>query len=488
MFTPKLNRRLSPEDSAFLTLETPESPMNIGSVAVFEGEIPFERFLENIAARIHLVPRCRQVVVPAPYNIGRPTWEFDPNFDIRRHVLRVRIDPPGTEQQLAELAGRIYSGMLDRSKPLWEMHFVEGMKGRTAVISKVHHCLVDGVGGVELLVAILDVSPEPPTISPPPPFEPPPMPSAGELFAEALFDCLSESMNRLSLWQRRLVDLDSDHDDGWLHAVTRAVEAAFPYFTRPVLKAPFNGPMRGDRRLAFSSYPFEEVRAMRGGTGATVNDVVLAVLGGAMARYLREKGEPTEGRELRVVVPVNVRRADERGTLGNRISMLLVEVPMSGVDPVGRLKLIKERMERLKRDNIADGVETIADLLLGAPMPLLAGFASLGPLPNWVANMVCTNVPGPMIPLYTVGHRLLDHYAIAPLPWEMGLGCAATSYNQRLYFTIQGDGPNGDDVDRVNELLRESYLELRAATIGGAIVREEKPSEVRPAPGKVAAA
>lgn len=488
MFTPKLNRRLSPEDTAFLTLETPEAPNNIGSIAIFEGEIPFEKFLDGIARRIHLVPRYMQVVVPAPLNIGRPTWEFDPHFSIERHVQRVRIEAPGTDKQLADLAGRVFGGMLDRSKPLWEMYFVGGIEGRTAVITKIHHCLVDGVGGVELMMAMLDVSPEPPSLPPPPPYDPPPMPTGSSLLVDAVFDWLSETVDRMAMWQRRLVDLDSERDDGWLHALTRALEAAFPYFTQPVLKASFNGPMRGDRRLALSSYPFEEVRAMRGNCGATINDVVLAVLGGAMARYLREKGEPTEGRQLRVVVPVNVRREDERGTLGNRISMLLVEIPMSGVGPLERLRLIKERMERLKRDNIAEGVETIADLLLSVPMPFLAGFAGLGAPSNWVANMVCTNVPGPMIPLYTVGHRLVQHYAIAPLVWEMGLGCAATSYNHRLYFTLQGDGPTGNDVDRLNELLRESYLELRRATIGGALPAEEAAPTVVPARRKIAAA
>ncbi len=463
MFARKLNHRLSPEDAAFLALETPESPMNIGSVAIFEGTIPYERFVEHMVSRMHLVPRYQQLVVPAPLNIARPTWEFDPLFDIRRHVMRVQIEPPGTATQLTALAGRLHSGMVDRDKPPWEMYVVEGMEDRTAIVSKVHHCLVDGVGGIDLMMATLDVSPDPPPPSPAEPFAPPPLPSEATLFADAVMDCLAETLDRAATWERRLVDLDSDKDDGWLHTLVRALEVALPYFTSPVTKAAFNGPMCGDRRLAFSSVPFEEVRAIRDYCGATVNDVVLAVLGGAMARYFRERGELTEGRELRVTVPVNVRRADERGMLGNRISMIVVEVPVGGVDALGRLRRVKERMEHLKREHVADGIEMVADLALGAPMPLLAGFGRLGPPPNWVANMVCTNVPGPMIPLYTAGRRLLEHYAIAPLGWEMGLGCAVTSYDHDLYFTLHADGEAGADLERLNELLRRSYVDLRSA-------------------------
>jgi WS/DGAT/MGAT family acyltransferase len=194
-----------------------------------------------------------------------------------------------------------------------------------------------------------------------------------------------------------------------------------------------------------------------------VNDVVLSVLGGALSRYYEAHGMSTEGRIARILTPVNVRREDERGALGNRISMLLVEVPLGMRDPVERLKVISKNMDRLKQNHIADGMELMADAIGDLPPMLQKALGTL-PMPgNTVANMVCTNVPGPMIPLYSAGHRLEAHYPLVPIAWEMGVGCAVTSYNQKLYFGLMADAQAAPDVDRLGNFLTESYVEMRSA-------------------------
>lgn len=458
-------QRLGPEDFAFFSAETRESPMNIGSIAVFEGEVPYERFVQNLDARLHLIPRYTQLVVPAPFNIGRPTWEPAPGFDIRQHIHRLTFPAPVSRQGLMDLAADLYMGLLDRRKPLWEMHLVEVEGGRSAFVTKIHHCLVDGVAGVALASVMLDLSPDPPPPPPPPPrAEPGPLPGRATLFLDALFDRFSEAVDRSAGVQNLAVDALMGGDLPLLRPITRALEVAIPYFTVPVKRASFNRGLTPARRLVGAAFPFEEFREIRKHCGGgTVNDVVLAVLAGALSLYLKELGEVVEGRELRVITPVNVRREDERGQLGNRISMILVETPLGVRDPVERLAIIRERTEKLKRNRVGEGIEALADVLLRMPPPLLAAVSALGSPPNWVGNLICTNVPGPMIPLYAVGHRMLEHYALAPLSWEMGLGCAVTSYDRHLFFTLQSDPEAAPDMERLKELLEQSYFELKAA-------------------------
>lgn len=463
MVQPNLSRRLSAQDAAFLYFEREEAPMHIGSVAVFEGEVPFDKYVQNIESKLHLIPRYRQRVIDAPLHAYHPTWEWDPEFDISQHVKQVQIDPPGTEAQLSELAARLFAGRLSRAKPLWEMYLVQGLEGgRSAAVSKVHHCLVDGVSGIELLMVVLDVSANP--APPPPPAEPyapGPIPGAAGRLFEAFWDSLAEAVETGAEFQRQL--LDGLERGAGARNVSRALEVATPYFLSPMTRAPFNGPFSGERRLAWSDYSFAEVRAIRANCGGTVNDVVLSVLGGALSRYLEMHGENTNGRTMRVLTPVNVRREDERASMGNRISMLLVEVPVGVRDPIERLKLVNERTEALKRANVADGLEILSRLLGNIPSPLQAVLGSLPAPPNTLGNMVCTNVPGPMIPLYSVGHRMVAHYPLLPIAWQMGIGCGVTSYNQRLYFGLMADAKAAPDVDRLKDFLDQSYVEMRSA-------------------------
>lgn len=459
-----LGRRLSAQDASFLYFEREEAPMQIGSIAVFEGQISYDRFLESIAARLHLTPRYLQKVVPAPLNISHPTWEWDTDFDIRRHIFQAKLEAPGGESELMELAADIFAKPLDRDKPLWEMHLVNGVEGdRSAIISKVHHCLVDGVSGIELLMIVFDVSPNPPPPPPAPAIEKEPPGSALTRLIDSLLDNTSARLERWLDVQRTLIDttLGGNPTD---RAIRAALETALPYLSAPVVRAPFNKPLGGGRKYAGSEFSFAEVRAIRHASGGgTVNDVVLAVLGGALSRYLEMHGQTIDGRSARILTPVNVRRENERGQLGNRVSMLLVEVPVGNMNPLERLRIIREHTERLKRRNVADGIELIYQMMMTTSPPLQALLASLPQPPNTVANIICTNVPGPMIPLYTVGHRMLAHYPLVPIAWEMGIGCGVTTYDQNLYFGLIGDAQAGPDVARLKEFLDQAYVELRNA-------------------------
>src|SRR3990172_6452239 len=459
-----VNRRLSAQDASFLYMERQETPLHIGSIAVFEGDMPYERVVANIESKLHLIPRYQQRAVPAPFGINHPTWEWDPDFDLKRQVIRVKIEPPGTAAQLRALSAKLFEGMLDRNKPLWEIYMVEGLEGpRTAMISKVHHSLVDGVSGIDLLMIVLDVSPDPmPSVSPAAQEQRPPIPSAATRLVDAIFDNFTTDLDRWADFQKNAVESITTGESR-TRAALRSIEATQTYLTNPVARAPFNKPLTGERSVACSEFSFAEIRAIRAACGGTVNDVVLTVLSGALGRYLELHGESTEGRSLRILAPVNVRREDERGALGNRVSMLLIEVPAGMQDPVARLKAITERTETLKRQNVASGTEIIGELLSGTP-PILQSLAGLLPQPrNNLANMVCTNVPGPMIPLFSVGHRLLAHYPLVPLGWEMGVGCGVTSYDQKLYFGLMADPQAAPDVARLKEFLDQAFVELRSA-------------------------
>jgi WS/DGAT/MGAT family acyltransferase len=472
-----LDRRLGPEDYAFLLMDSDREPANIGSIAVFEGDVSHREFVENLRSKLHLIPRYTQIVVPAPFEIGRPTWEADPHFDIYRHVHEVWLDAPGSHDQLLTLAAEIYSRRLERSKPLWEMYMVKGLEGGdTALVTVIHHCLVDGIGGVELAMVILDTVPNPKRVTQVPSVDRSPLPSRESLFFDAFFDDIAEGLDHAAAWQKRFIALAARQEIGWLHRIRSALQAALPYFALPAKKALFNKKLSGRRQLAVSPFSLSDFRRVKESTGATINDLALTVVGASVGRYLAGHGEETEGRMLRVLMPVNVRKQDQAGRLGNRISFLVVEVPLGECAPLDRLAAINASTTWLKTEHASDGIEMIGEELLMLPTPVLKTFAAFGFPPNTITNMICTNVPGPRMTLYTVGHRMLSHYALAPISWEMGLSCAITSYDDEIVFTLVVDPEALPDVDRLKPLVDEAYEELReAAGLEKRIVETETP-------------
>ncbi|MGB2695508.1 MAG: wax ester/triacylglycerol synthase family O-acyltransferase [Dehalococcoidia bacterium] len=456
-----LARRLSTSDAAFLYLERPNAPLHIGSLGIYQGRLPYENVASHIEERLPAIPRYRQRLAFVPFNLLHPTWEDDPKFDIRKHVIRVSPPSPLTDEQLTELSTELFEKPLDRAKPLWEMYVIDNVEGdRSAIVSKVHHCLVDGVSGIELLMATLDISPE---CAPPPEataWEPSSLPNPAARLADAFWDQLAQQTRLLEEWQETFIDpiarLRRTQD------LLRSLSLASPWLLLPAPRTPFSKWLGSKRRAAFSEMSFVEIREIRTTLGGTVNDVVLAILAGALGRYLASHDHKVDGLELRVAVPVNVRMEEEQGALGNRVSCMLITLPMGERDPVQRLNTIKERQTQLKESNQAGGLEQLMRMASNVPAPIQA-LAAASPTLNTAVNLICTNVPGPMIPLYCVGHLMLGHYPMVPLSMNMGLGVGVTSYNQRLYFGLMVDPDAVPDVDRLKFFLDESALELRNA-------------------------
>lgn len=483
MAQPNLNTRLTSMDATFLYFEKKEAPMHIGSVSIFEGEIPFDKFVQNISSKMHLLPRYQQKVIPDPFNLGHPTWEFDSNFDIKNHVFRLQIDAPGSEKELIELAGRIFSPMMDRKKPLWDIYLVYGLEGkRTAMIARVHHCMVDGVSGVDLLKIVLDISPDaqplPKRESAPPP--PKPRADATRNFFDALLGGMQEGMNRWMEFQTGLLNLTQSLTSEQTQSSVPDMSRWLPSLAAPAPLLPFNRQCSGERKLVWSTFSFAEARAIRGALGGTVNDVVLTVLSGAVSRYVRMHGQQTRERNLRVMVPVSLRREDQRGALGNLVSMLPVEIPLDLGDPLERFKYINSKTVAMKNARVAEGLNLFSALMgiLPASVQALVGAMATTPLPAF--NMVSTNVPGPQVPLYAMGKRMIAYYPYVPVGYAVGCGCAIMSYDQKLYFGLTSDMQAMSDVERLKEFLDESFVELRTA----AGVDEIKPQVMKAARGR----
>jgi diacylglycerol O-acyltransferase len=482
MAQPSLNTRLTSIDASFLYFEKKESPMHIGSVSIFEGEIPFSKFVDNISSKMHLLPRYQQKVVPDPFNLGHPTWEFDPNFNINNHVFRLQIDAPGSEEELIKLAGRLFSPVMDRNKPLWDIYLVYGLEGkRTAMIARVHHCMVDGVSGVDLLKIVLDISPDVKPLPKPQSVPPtPPRVDATRRFFDALLGGMQEGMNRWMEFQTGLLSFTESLTSDQTRAAMPDISKLLPSLAAPAHVLPFNRQCSGERKLVWCAFSFAEARAIRAALGGTVNDVVLTVLSGAVSRYVEMHKQQTAGRNLRVMVPVSLRREEQRGALGNLVSMLPVEIPLDLNDPLARFKFINGKTVAMKNARVAEGLNLFSALMgiLPASVQALVGAIAQTPLPAF--NMVSTNVPGPQVPLYAMGKRMIAYYPYVPVGYAVGCGCAIMSYDQKLYFGLTSDTQAMPDVERLKEFLDQSFVELR----NRAGVDEIKPQVMKAARGR----
>jgi WS/DGAT/MGAT family acyltransferase len=457
----KLTRRMSAEDAWFLYFEKPDAPLHIGSVGIFEGTVPLEDLHRSMAARMHLIPRYRQRAVIPPLYAGHPTWEDDPAFSLDRHLRVIQAPAGATDRDLRQIACEIFAPMLPRDRPLWDIALVQGLEGdRTAFVSRVHHCLVDGVSGIELLLAVLDLTPSPDTTPPPAePWRPKPVPDALTSWADAVFEHWDKSMRAASEFQASMLD-----PRGQMRAMTdftRALQTVIPNL-RPAVPTPWNKPIGGRREVAWTSMSFQEVRRIRGALGGTVNDVMLTVIGGALGRYLRGHGVNTDGMRTRMMIPVNVRSEDQKGALGNRVSMMLPNIAVGIEDPVRRLEAVRDEMETLKARNQADAFESLRRLSENLPA-VYHVMAGMGGVPPGGANLVCTNVPGPMIPLYSVGHRMLAHYPLVPLAGDMGIGAGITSFDKALYLSVMCDPNIVGDIEAIGELCADEFRRLREA-------------------------
>jgi len=450
-------------DAWFLYFEKPHAPLHIGSLQVFDGDIALEQTRRGMEERMHLIPRYRQRPVFPPLFAGHPTWEDDPDFSLDRHIREVVLPAPGTEEQLRATTAEVFQEMLPRDRPLWDIIVLRGVEGgRTGYVSRVHHCLVDGVSGIELMLAVLDLVPDPPPPTPPAePWVPAPLPDAMTAWSRATTDAWARGAETLMGFQRDIFDPRGNVER--IGQTTRAMWTAITSGVRVPSPKMWNRPVGSKRRVSFSTMSFQEVRAIRAELGGTVNDVVLTLVGGALGRYLKEHGNRLrEGERVRVMTPVNVRKEAEQGDMGNRVSMMLPNVPLAIEDPVARLAAVREEMDRTKKKDQGLAFDALLQQAENAPAVFHA-LAGINGLPPGMINVVCTNVPGPLIPLYGSGRRMQAMYPLLPLTGDLGLGIAITSYDKSLYFGVISDPDIVPDVERITEFLDDEFARLREA-------------------------
>jgi len=461
---------LSGLDSSFLFLEDAHQPMHVGSVLVFEGSMDFESFRQTMASRVHLVPRLRQRLAMVPFGIGKPYWVDDPAFNLDMHLQHVALPSPGSWKELRGLAARIFSVPLDRSRPLWEMTFVEGLDeipqvppGSVAVINKIHHAAIDGVSGADMMGVLLDMTKEPRTFSPPPPRAIPPVPN--EL--EVLSHTARKIMGKPSEIKRVAGELGEA-----LRAAAKVkdkgVEAPPIPMTAPTTS--INHTITGQRIWNTALLELDRVKAIRKITGCTLNDVVLAICAGALRRYFDEKGELPD-KPLIAMVPVSTRAEDERGKMGNKVSAMFLDMATDVADPVERLKVIQQHTQGGKAFEKAGATRAFVDLWDFVPFGLanrvlrLYSRFRVSELHNPVFNCVITNVPGPQMDMYMAGHKLLASMGMAPLVDGMGLLITVLSYNGVLSISPTSSPSVMPDLDQFTRYLRESANELEAAVV-----------------------
>jgi diacylglycerol O-acyltransferase / wax synthase len=469
-----LNRRLTTVDATFLYTEKPTQPMHVGGSMLYEGRVPLEVLVQALESRLHLLPRYRQKVVFPPFAMAHPTWEDDPAFDIRHHVAEVTLPAQGDERALSEVGGQAFAGMLDREHPLWKLIVVGGRAdGNTAVVWKVHHAMIDGVSGVDLTMVLHDLKPDAPPPAPPSaPWQPQPVPDPLSLLQDAVKDRLNAVTQALTDDAFRL--LRPTELEARLRQLAGAVGSSAPNVLRPAPRVPFNGPLSSERRYGWAEFPFAEFRRAKSVLGGTVNDAVLTVIAGGMGRYLRALGHATDGLEIRAMCPVSMRRPDERGALGNLVSMMFAPLYVGVLDPVERLAAEREAMTRLKEQDQAGGLYEMTHLMDRVP-PAVQAIAGQLTVPNTLLNTVSTNVPGPQIPLYLSGHRLIGWCPLIPLANEVGLVNAILTYDQRLTIGVTVDPKLVPDVWLYVECLKASFAELLQAADAAEAAGSRKP-------------
>ena len=472
-------QRLSTLDASFLEVEDAVSHMHIGSVAIFEGPPPrYEEMREMVQGKLALVPRYRQIVRFVALRVGRPVWIDDPHFNLDYHLRRTGLPAPGSERELRRLVGRVMSQQLDRTKPLWEMWIVEGLdKRRWALVSKTHHCLVDGVSATDLLTVLLDRQP-----APAPPAEdtwkPQRAPGGVELLARAIALNLTSPYEaaRALTAPSLLAQRGRDAARGLLQM--RGV-------IRPTPPSSLNGSIGPHRHWSWARATLSDVKTVRESLGGTVNDVVLACIAGGFRRLLISRGESVD-RVVRTLVPVSVRSPGERGVYNNRVSAIFAELPVAIENPVDRLQAIRAQMADLKQSKEAVAGDVLTSLTGFAPPLLLALAERVGTrVPQNRINTVTTNVPGPQYPLYAAGRRMLEAFPYVPLGGHVRVGVAIFSYDGALTFGVTGDYDTAPDIGVLCDGIERALEELvevaspRAPRKGQRAGRAKRPAQLR---------
>jgi WS/DGAT/MGAT family acyltransferase len=461
--------RLSVVDTSFLAIEGASNHQHIAAVTVFDagpvllehGGLDFERIHDYVAGRLHLIPRYRQRLQPVPLG-HRHVWVDDAHFNLDYHLRHTSLPRPGDERQLKRLSARIVSQQLDRSKPLWEMWVVEGLEGgeRFALVAKTHHCMIDGISGVDLMAVLMSPDPEDRGSPSPPEWTPRPAPSRLELARDEMLRRVREPIDLVCDLPRALPAAGT--------IVKRLLESVVALgetlgtAARAASETPLNRPIGPHRRFDWTTMDLSDVKHVKDRLGGTVNDVVLATVAGALRRFLERRRINADRLELRANVPVSVRAADARGTLGNQIALWMADLPVAERDPVARLAKVRATTARLRESRQVLGAQVLAAVSEWTSSTLLSLAVQLSTRSR-PFNVVVTNVPGPQIPLYLLGAPLRRCYPMVALLENQGLGVALFSYAGRLCWGMVADWDLVPDLhDFVLDVTR-SFAELHAA-------------------------
>ncbi|HXZ63206.1 MAG TPA: wax ester/triacylglycerol synthase family O-acyltransferase [Streptosporangiaceae bacterium] len=457
--------RLKPMDAQFVDAEDEDrhASFAIASIAVFEGPAPSHtEFCDAIEARLPLVPIYRRKLRTVPFRLGPPVWVDDPHFDLRYHVRQTAVPPPGGDQQLASLIARVMAQRLDRDFPLWEYWLVHGLaKGRWALISKVHHCMVDGVSGTDLYRVIFDLSPEPP----PPPAAgttpAPAEPTSVALVASAAADLVTRpARGALALAGA----LTRPRDTARQAAQTARAVARLAASAWPATESSLSGPIGRQRRYTWARASLADVKAIKSKLGGTVNDVVLAAISGGFRTLLLSRGEQPGPHMVPSLIPVSLRAPGEESIYDNRVSVVLANLPVHLAEPVDRLAAIRSEMSDLKSTREASAAEALMTLGKFTPFPLASLVVRLGyRLPQREIVTVTTNVPGPQQPLYGLGRRLVEIIPYVPIATSLRTGVSIFSYSGQLTFGITGDYATTADIEVLARGIEDAIQELSDA-------------------------
>ncbi len=456
--------RMSTLDAGFYFLEDENVPMHVGSVGVFEGPPPsYGDVVRLLIAKLPQVPRYRQLVRTVPLHLGRPVWTDDEHFEIRYHVRHTAVPRPGGDDQLRNLAGRVFAQRLDLAKPLWEMWLVEGLENdRWAIISKVHHCMIDGVAGWDLAAALLESNPD---TAPPEPvaWTAKRKPSTAWMIVDGMRDALVEPLQQLARVPALARSLPTRQE---ALDFVRGMPSTMRRLASPAARS-LNGPSGPHRRWEWTQASLSEVKLVRTAFGGTVNDVVLAAVTRGFRDLLAGRGELSKGQTVRSLVPVSVRAERERGTLNNRVSALLVSLPVGEPDPLRRLARLREQMDDLKSSRQAVGAQAMTELaVFAAPTLLAMGSRLTFRFPQPMMQTVTTNVPGPRFPLFLLGRQMIEIHPYVPIAYNLRISVGILSYLDQLNFGINADLDAVPDIGVLSQGIRAGFDELlqRAAS------------------------
>jgi WS/DGAT/MGAT family acyltransferase len=465
---PSLYQPLSAQDASFLFFEHRATHMHVAALAIFEvgplrsgtGGVDAARLARYGESQLGKLPRYRQKLAFAPLS-GRPVWVDDPHFDLDYHLRHTALPAPGSEEDLKRLVGRVLSQPLDRDRPLWEMWLVEGLeRGRFALLIKVHHCMMDGVSGASLLTTLFRAEPDA-SIPGAGAWLPREAPSPLRLMLDEAIDRASTplALARAAAGALRAPGRTLRRARERAASVSEALRAGLQLPSATALERPI-GP---HRRVEWRVFDLSELKALGEQLGGKVNDVVLAIVTGAMRRFVEGRGQPLDKLDYRVVVPVNMRSPSGEPGVANRDSAFFLSLPVSDSDPLARFEVVRTETARLKSSHAADGIDFLAQLIERTGSTWLTGLFARMALHVQPYNQIVSNVPGPQYPLYVLGARLLELYPMPPLFERQGLGTAVMSYDRRLCWSILADRDVVPDVGALARDVDEAFHELRGA-------------------------